>query len=256
MIVFLFITITFKDVIIIGEMGTCFGSKKKEKPIVIDDESPKVDEEIIIEDDTPTRNDTNFVDDDLSFINQFRSQNSEAKKSKANKKPKTPERPETTENDDLDFIQQFREKKKTENEKKFEDMLKKTKSERKRERVKSPPKLDKDFEAEIRRAREKKAAEKLAQDSAQKLKEEKIRKNAELFLKLSRGESSNKKSKSSRTEVRSDFLDEMKKKAAEAKREKEPPKSAERIKLDNIAEKKKVKDLDKIDMRLLFSQKW
>ena len=57
-------------------MGTCFGSKKKEKPIVIDDESPKVDEEIIIEDDTPTKNDTNFVDDDLDFIHQFRSKNS------------------------------------------------------------------------------------------------------------------------------------------------------------------------------------
>ena len=38
---------------------------------------------------------------------------------------------------------------------------------------------------------------------------------------------------------------------------KEPPKSAERIKLDKIADsKKKLSDLDKMDLKLLFSQKW
>jgi len=264
----------FKDVIIIDEMGVNFGATKRD-PIVIDDEpqsSPHVDEEIPVisdEDEAAHGSSTsNFFDDDLSFVNQFKT------------------------------------KKKSENEKLFEKsihLLKRAenkKAEKKSSR-KSPPKLNAEFEAEIRRKKEKMAEEKLAkaakearedelrEERLKKLKAERIKKNSALFDQFSRSESEKRKTSKKSEKVRDDFLDEVRRKATLAKektaKEKaknaaeaeppkpeqtkaeppkpeqtkaEPPKSAERIKLDQIAANKTVKELDKMDLKLLFSQKW
>ena len=175
----------FKDVIIIDEMGVNFGAKKRDPIVIEDEESPHVDEEIPVisdEDEAQSSKTGNFFDDDMSFVNQFKA------------------------------------KKKSENEKLFEKsihLLKKAenkKAEKKSSR-KSPPKLNAEFEAEIRRKKEKIAEEKLAkaakearedelrEERLKKLKAERIKKNSALFDKFSRSESEKRKTSKRRNEA-------------------------------------------------------
>ena len=191
-------------------MGVNFGARKK-APIVIEDDepSPKVDEEITISDEEP-------------------------------------EKPETFANDDMSFVNEFKQMKKEQNTKLFEKMEKNLDKDRSR-KSRSPQKSSTiDFEAEMRRAKEKKAAEKLAEEVAKKDRQEKLRRNALAFDRLakSRDDSRSKnRKKSSRTEVRDDFLSELKKTAPKkpttsstSSKPPDPPveKSSERIKLDRI----------------------
>jgi hypothetical protein len=182
-------------VIIIDEMGINFGSNKKD-PIVIEEDEIKVDEEITV----------------LSDGEGVQS-------------------PKSEENDDLSFINQFKKTKAEKNTKLFEKLVKDNKQPR--EKARKSPSLDTDFAAEIRRAKEKKETEKLAKEAEEKCKREKLRKNAELFEKMAKKSSSSSSRKSSsRTEVRTDFLEEMRRKADLNKKTKntiskdrDPPKS-------------------------------
>lgn len=259
------------EVIILNEMGTSFGTKKN--PIVIDDEpknsTPTADESIIIDDDTQK----DFTKDDDDLMNMFGSKKVE--------KPKAP----STSNDDEDLVAQFRAKQKArraakrpaspldktkQNQRLFESLIFEPQSTKKTSK-KSSQEVDKDFAAELRKIKLQKEKEKMdkerAEELARKAREEKIKQNADLFHRASNDFNQQpRKSKKSSRDIRPDFLEELKRqkaaKIAEARiaqeqaKPKEPPKSKERIKLDKIAEHKDIKNLDKIDMKLLFSQKW
>merc|ERR1712130_325228 len=143
--------------------------------------------------------------------------------------------------DDLSFVNQFKTKKKSENEKLFEKsihLLKKAenkKAEKKSSR-KSPPKLNAEFEAEIRRKKEKMAEEKLAkaakearedelrEERLKKLKAERIKKNSALFDQFSRSESEKRKTCATTFSTKCDEKQPWRKKKPQRKRRKTRPK--------------------------------
>ena len=237
------------DVIILDSMGCNFGTA--DKPIVIDDESPK-------------------------------------------KKSKKKKAIEISDDDEEDKIEKEKKKKKRFNEKLFEkscellDKQAKTKEKPK----KSKNTVDPCFAAELEKIKESagstefssnklkvtrssKPLLKLKKEVAEKEKAAKIQKNKELFEQSFKASKLSKKR--SAKEADSGFLDELKRlkkekdeqKENEEKRKKEETQQnltpAERLakireemelkRLESISSGEK-KDLDKADLRLLFSQKW
>merc|ERR1739838_349809 len=116
--------------------------------------------------------------------------------------------------------------------------------------------VDPGFAAELEKIKLKKEAE-------EKEKADKIRKNKELFEQRLKSPATSK-SKSKRPSTDNNFLEEIKRLEAEKEKEEKKLTPAERLaKLKEEMDRKRLEsissgksELDKTDMKLLFSQKW